>query len=148
MTADQLFSFANLFVLLGWVALAVLPLWKKADHFIVGIVIALLSALYAYLLDTTMSLADFAGFGSLKGINSLFQNPYTLLAGWVHYLAFDLMTGLFMVRNAQKHKIPHLLALVCCVFTFMAGPVGLLLYIIIRAIRTRNYFAENFSSRA
>lgn len=144
MSPDTLFSIANLFALLGWLALLLRPFWRLADRFVVGVVIALLGILYAWLLFSSMKAADFASFGSLEGIRSLFQSKTTLLAGWVHYLAFDLLAGLFIVANARKHRISHWLATGCCFFTFMAGPVGLLLYMLIRTFRTKAYFAENW----
>ena len=143
MSADQLFTMANAAVLPGWIALAFLPLWKRADRFIVGVVITLLAALYVYLLASAFKPADFSSFGSLDGILALFQNKMLLLAGWVHYLAFDLLTGLFIVRNARAHRIAHLLALLCAFGAFMMGPAGLLLYLLIRFLKTGQYFAAN-----
>ncbi len=143
MNADQLFSIANAAVLPGWAALAFLPLWKGADRFVVGVVVTLLALLYICLLAASFHPTDFRAFGTLDGISGLFQKKLVLLAGWVHYLAFDLLTGLFIVRNARTHKVPHLLALGCAFGAFMMGPAGLLLYLIIRLIRTKKYFASN-----
>ncbi len=81
MSADNLFSTANTFVLAGWLALAFLPLWKWADRFIVGIIITLLACLYVYLIATNFHPADFKSFGTLDGIRALFQNKTVLLAG-------------------------------------------------------------------
>lgn len=143
MSPDLLFSFANTFVLAGWAALAILPWWKRADRFVTGIVVTLLAVLYVYLIVTNFHPADFKSFSSLAGIAVLFQNKTVLLAGWVHYLAFDLMTGLFIVRNAQRHRIPHGLAMLCALGCFMLGPAGLLLYFIIRAIKARSLAPSN-----
>ncbi|MDP9230613.1 MAG: ABA4-like family protein, partial [Bacteroidota bacterium] len=88
--------------------------------------------------------ADEKSFGSLAGVMALFQNPRLLVAGWVHYLAFDLLTGVFIKNNSLKHGISHWLVIPCLFFTFMLGPVGLLLYMIIRWIVTKYYFAENY----
>jgi len=56
-----------------------------------------------------------------------------VLAGWVHYLAFDLFIGCWIVLDAQERHIKHLLLVPCLGLTFMFGPVGLLLYFILRA---------------
>jgi hypothetical protein len=77
------------------------------------------------------------GFSSLEDVRRLFADPYLLLAGWVHYLAFDLFVGAWEVRDAQRLGIPHLLVVPCLVLTFLFGPAGLLLYGIVRAVRTR-----------
>jgi hypothetical protein len=141
--ADQLFSLANGVALCGWIALALSPFWRSADRFVVSIVVTLLSALYAWLIAMHFHSADFKAFGSLAGIAAIFQKKELLLAGWVHYLAFDLMVGLFIVSNARRHGIPHLLAMLCAFGAFMLGPIGLLLYLLIRSIKTRRYFAGN-----
>jgi hypothetical protein len=74
---------------------------------------------------------------SLAGISAAFANPRTLLVGWVHYLVFDLFVGAWEARDAQRHGIPHLLLIPCLFLTFMAGPMGLLLYLAIRYARAR-----------
>lgn len=68
------------------------------------------------------------GFGSLAGVMKLFTNPWAVLAGWVHYLAFDLFVGAWEVRDAEQHGVSHLLVVPCLFFTFMLGPIGLLMY--------------------
>jgi hypothetical protein len=66
-----------------------------------------------------------------------FSNDWHLLAGWVHYLAFDLFIGSWQVRDAQKHRVPHLAVVPGLILTFLFGPVGLLLYRTIRFLRIR-----------
>ena len=56
-----------------------------------------------------------------------------LLAGWVHYLAFDLFIGAWETRDAMARRVPRLLLAPCLVMTFMLGPIGLLCYHIVRA---------------
>ena len=82
----------------------------------------------------------FESFISLDGVMQLFRNESAVLAGWIHYLAFDLMEGVFIVLNSLKNNIPHLLVIPCLLLTFMLGPVGLLLYMFIRMLITRRYF--------
>jgi hypothetical protein len=74
----------------------------------------------------------------------LFQNKTLVTAGWVHYLAFDLMTGIWIKRNSLKFGIPHVFIIPCLLFTFMLGPVGLLLYLLIRVVKTKQYFSSSF----
>ena len=66
---------------------------------------------------------------------ALFTSPEIALAGWVHYLAFDLLVGAWEVRTARREAIPHLLVLPCLVLTFLFGPAGFLLFLGIRAAR-------------
>jgi ABA DEFICIENT 4-like len=83
-------------------------------------------------------LAGSAGnFQTLAGVGALFDNRWLLLAGWVHYLAFDLFIGAWQVRDARVYGISHLLVIPCLILTFLFGPVGLLLYFLIRAAYRR-----------
>ena len=59
------------------------------------------------------------------------------LAGWVHYLAFDLFIGSWQVRDAVRNAIPLWLVLPCLVLTFLFGPIGLVAYLAVRTARTR-----------
>ena len=75
------------------------------------------------------------GFGSLADVSALFQDPWTLLAGWIHYLAFDLLTGVWETRDAARRGVPHWLVVPCLFLTFMFGPAGWLLYMGVRNVR-------------
>ena len=75
------------------------------------------------------------GFSSLADVATLFSNPWLLLAGWVHYLAFDLLMGSWEVEDARQRGIPHLMVVPCLLLTFLFGPAGWLLYTILRSIR-------------
>jgi len=66
-------------------------------------------------------------------VAQLFENHWLLLAGWVHYLAFDLFIGAWETRDAMARRIPRLLLAPCLVLTFMLGPIGLLCYHAVRA---------------
>lgn len=79
------------------------------------------------------------GFGALADVAGLFESPYLLLAGWVHFLAFDLFVGAWEVRDARRIGIAHLLVMPCLVLTFMLGPVGLLLYLGLRVAWRRQW---------
>ena len=144
MTPAQIFQFVNTFVLPGWLLLIFLPKWKWTDKIITGIIVTILAIFYVYYIAKFFMPADIKSFGSLHGVMQLFTNQTAVLAGWIHYLAFDLMTGLFEIKNAQKNNISHLLIIPCLFFTFMFGPIGLLLFFLIRFIKTKNCFAVNY----
>ena len=136
MTLETAFSAANLFALLGWIGLVLAPLARPRLIGAARVVAFALCLAYA----TALALAlthpqpgtSGGGFGSLAGVAILFSNKGALLAGWIHYLAFDLWTGAWEVKDAERAGVPHWLVLPCLVLTFMAGPVGLGLYLIIR----------------
>jgi len=144
MLPDQVFQICNAIALVGWLILIILPRWYAADKFIIGIIITLFALVYTWLLFTGFNLKDISAFGCLEGVMQLFHDPVMVTAGWVHYLAFDLLAGLFIRQNAQKHGISHWLVIPCLLLTFMFGPAGLLLYVLARWIITKCYFADNF----
>jgi hypothetical protein len=145
MSAETLFSICSTLVLPGWLLLVFAPRWKWSARIIAGGVIPLLLALvYLYLLVAHFGESG-GGFGSLAQVSQLFQNPYALLAGWVHYLAFDLFIGSWEVRDSQRLGIHHLLVVPCLALTFLFGPVGLLLYFLLRLIMKRRFIINEES---
>ena len=102
MDADQLFAVSGPIAMTGWAVLAVSPLAPRAAQIAAGIAIpAVLSLAYAVLILVAWSDAD-GGFDSLANVMMLFDSPMVALAGWVHYLAFDLFVGAWVVRRARR----------------------------------------------
>jgi hypothetical protein len=121
----------------GWLLLIAAGRVRLIAALITGAVIPLLFAL-AYTAFVVTNWSNSAGgFGSISQVRELFANDWLLLAGWVHYLAFDLFVGSWQVRDAQKHRIPHLALIPSLILTFLFGPVGFLVYLLIRLPRTR-----------
>ena len=134
MPLDTLFSIASALAALGWLLLIVLPRHRIAP-LVAGLGIPLtISVLYLVLIALYFPSSK-GGFGSLSDVALLFSEPALLLAGWVHYLAFDLFIGGWETRDAQAHHIPHLLLIPCLILTFMLGPIGLLAYFALRTLR-------------
>ena len=67
------------------------------------------------------------GFDTLANVQALFTSPWAALAGWVHYLAFDLFIGALIARRVMERGIPRLVLVVLLPATFLFGPIGLLL---------------------
>jgi hypothetical protein len=139
MNAEQVFSIANFTALTGWLVLILMGRQRWVAALLTGAILPLLlSALYTILFVTHWSETQ-GGFGSLAGVQALFSNDWLLLAGWVHYLAFDLFVGSWEVRDAQQHSISHWMTVPCLILTFLFGPAGLLIYALVRtsALRRR-----------
>ena len=115
MTADQLFSVLNLMTLAAWLPLVFLPRLRWTRTRLPVVMPLLLAAIYVVLVAATLARSE-GGFSSLTGVRTLFDNPWVLLAGWTHYLAFDLFIGGWEARDAERRGIPHLLDRAC------AGP--------------------------
>ena len=143
MAPDVIFSICNTAVLPGWLLLAILPRWKWTTRLIASVIIpALLGCVYLYLVLTHFSEAE-GGFGSLAQVQQLFQNPFALLGGWIHYLAFDLFIGSWEVRDAQRLGLNHFLVIPCLALTFLFGPIGLVLYFLLRFAAKKQTLVEN-----
>ena len=136
MSPEQVFALANGIALLSWLLLAVLPGRRWVTDIVTGKAVpAVFAVLYIAIVATTLSGAE-GSFSTLAGVASLFANPWILLAGWVHYLAFDLLIGTWEARDARERGVPHLLLIPCLFLTFMLGPAGWLLYMGVREVRS------------
>ncbi len=133
MNAETIFSVTNLIALIGWILLAVAPRWVWTQKLVIsGAVPLILSAVYLVLIVLFFGRSE-GGFDSLANVMLLFTNKYNVLAGWIHYLAFDLFVGGWEVKDAQSRGISHWIVVPCLFLTFMLGPIGLVLYYVIRS---------------
>lgn len=141
MSPERLFSALNLTAMAGWLLLAALPRTPWIRRAIVGRLIpTMLAIVYIGLIASQWG--SEGSFGSLAGVATLFSNPWVLLAGWVHYLAFDLLIGVAEVEDAQARHVPPLYLIPCLFLTFMLGPAGWLLYQGVRRIVGRDAVAH------
>lgn len=135
MSPDTLFTIANNVAIVGWILLAVLPRRRWVTDVITGAALPVLFAVaYIAIVVATFGRAE-GSFSSLRGVMTLFSHPWILLAGWLHYLAFDLLIGTWEARDARERGVPHLLLVPCLFLTLMFGPAGWLLYLGVRRIR-------------
>jgi Domain of unknown function (DUF4281) len=134
MSDAQLFQIASTTALISWIALAVQP--RRVVAWLRYAVPGALAVLYIWAIATALPTAD-GGFGSLAEVKQLFTSDRAVLAGWVHYLAFDLFIGCWEVLDAQQRRVKHLLVVPCLLLTFMLGPAGLLLYLGVRQVAAR-----------
>jgi hypothetical protein len=143
---EQLFGLCNNLALLSWVALFIF--YKKKGLFpaLFSIVIVMLALLYSFFIFKGFDPSIFESFGSLAGVMALFTNPEAVMAGWIHYLAFDLFVGMWEAHDSIKHGISRWLLLPCLLFTFMFGPFGLLLYFIVRSAKTSQLWQNPYSA--
>ena len=144
MNWDMIFGFANAWALLWWLILALAPKRERVVPFVFFAGAVLLLCLYAGLIIPLMAgwISDGGPVGrppadltSLAVVMSLFDTPGGATIGWIHYLAFDRFVGTWISRNADAHKISRWLQIPILFFTLMAGPIGLLLYLLLRQIK-------------
>ncbi|MEP3197102.1 MAG: ABA4-like family protein [Lentilitoribacter sp.] len=137
---ETVFTFANAFVLAGWLALLLAPRAPKLADRIASVVIPLLLAIAYLVLAPVFFTFTEGGFDSLANVMILFDNPRAVMAGWLHYLAFDLFIGAWQVRQARAHNIRHLVIIPSLILTLLLGPVGLLAFFITRFAYTKRLF--------
>ena len=137
MAPEQIFSIANFLSLVCWLLLVALPGRTWVTHTIAGITVpAIFAGLYTVIIVVFFAKSE-GGFSSLNDVALLFSNRWLLLAGWIHYLAFDLLVGTWEARDSRERGINHLFVVPCLIFTFMFGPAGWLCYIVMRNVKRR-----------
>jgi hypothetical protein len=138
---ERIFSMAGMVVLPCWILIAAAPQWRWSQRLATFVAPLLIAGVYVWLLLAHPPPKG-AGFSSLAQVAVLFGSPYALLAGWIHYLAFDLFTGAWEARDAARLKISRWLALPCLALTFLFGPVGLAAYLLLKLALRKSVGAE------
>ncbi len=144
MTPDQLFKICNSIAPIGWLLMIIAPKWRWTKTIILtGILPLLLGIVYLTLIVLFFGEGE-GDFNSLQGVMKLFTSPWGVTAGWIHYLAFDMFIGSWELSNGQKHGMNHFLIIPCLLLTFFFGPIGLILFYLLRASKTKKFIHENF----
>jgi hypothetical protein len=128
MNAELIFRVANMVALAGWLVLLASPWVPRIAQTVSGWAIPLLLAVAYSSLILAFWSGGQGGFDSLEHVGQLFRSPELLLAGWIHYLAFDLFVGAWIARSAREHGVAFWAVAPCLVFTFLFGPAGFLLF--------------------
>jgi len=137
MDGELLLKVLNVPVLLGWAAMVLAPRARFTRWVLESDVIPLVIGA-VYLALVAPHLPGLLGqFDTLEHIGAALQRPGMLLAGWIHYLAFDFLVGRVVLADAQRRGIPHLLVVPCLLLTFMLGPTGYLAYAAVRLLTRR-----------
>ncbi len=126
MTADQVFHAANLVALIGWLVLAAGVVLKRVfwRDVVAGQIWPLaLSLAYLCLMVFFWAKTE-GGFDSLANVQRLFTYHWAAMAGWAHYLAFDLFVGAHIAKRVMDEGLPRLALIVLLPLTFMFGPIG------------------------
>jgi len=127
MSPEQVFSLAGVAAMLGWGLLILGPRrypWLNAVP--MWIIPAGLSGVYALLVLSRFSGMG-GGFDSLASVATLLADDWALLAGWVHFLAFDLFVGAVMAARMDRVAVSRVVQAPILAATFMLGPLGFLI---------------------
>ena len=138
------FSAANILALVMWAALILLPRWPALLAAALYLGVGLLCAAYSLgLIGIVSGLLDPVGgsasmdFGSIEGVRRIFASDGGVTVGWIHYLAFDLFVGIWIARDADAKGFSRLVQAPILLATFMAGPLGLFIWLVVRERRAR-----------
>jgi len=138
MTPTEVFSLAGMVTMPMWLLMMVLPKWKVTRFLIdFKIVPIVLSIIYVIYISLAIQIGGWMDFGSLTSVMALFTEEHAVLAGWIHYLAFDLLIGMWILNQNKKLEIHQLLIIPCLLATFMLGPLGFLLFTIIKTLKLK-----------
>lgn len=122
---------------LGWGALLFSPLKREKLVPFARVICLILALFYCGNILFTFGEKPNVDFSSLAGVSHGFSNLNHLLTGWIHFLAFDLFLGIWEVEKAKQDGIKHWILIPCLLFTFMYGPVGFVLFVIVRSIKLK-----------
>ncbi|MEM6686822.1 MAG: ABA4-like family protein, partial [Bacteroidota bacterium] len=139
MTPSTVFQIVGALALPMWILLIFLPKWKVTrfciDYKIIPIILGIIYAIY--IIDALIA-GGMMDFGSLQSVMQLFTVENAVLAGWIHYLAFDLLVGMWIVNQNKTLKIHQILIAPCLLGTFLFGPVGFLIFMILKSVKLKN----------
>lgn len=137
MSWDGVFSLTNGIAILGWLILWFAPrkpvLLSLVMYLGVGLLCLIYVICFALLIGGAAEGSSMASFTyDIPGIRKLFASDAGIVIGWTHYLAFDLFTGLWIARDADNKGFSRVAQVPVLFATLMAGPVGLLIWLILR----------------
>jgi hypothetical protein len=136
MDTSLVFQIVNTIVLPAWIILIFFPKksWRNPVIYSFAVLMAIL---YTFYVITGLGDMDMESFSKLEGIKEMFSTDVAVLTGWIHYLVFDLLVGNWVLNNSQKHKINHYWVIPCLILCFMFGPIGYLIYSLVKLIQTK-----------
>lgn len=132
------FNAVNLLALIAWAALILLPRWPALLSGVLYLGVGLLCLIYAGGLIGVVSGiipnpdGGGADFSTIAGVRAIFASDAGVTIGWTHYLAFDLFVGLWIARDADAKGVSRLIQAPVLLATFMAGPLGLGVWLLAR----------------
>lgn len=139
MTADNFYGWAGILIFIPWAMLIFLPNGKYTERVAMGAAIVLFLAAAWFSFQYLSGGEDGGNFLSLEGFKNIFRSKEMLLTGWLNYLSFCLLVGLWQFHDSGKLKIPHIFVAPALLLTMLTGPAGLLVYLVIRFFKTKEW---------
>jgi hypothetical protein len=146
-TFENIYLFANWGVVPFWLLLALIPNHAITKFFCHSIIVPLILA-SAYIFIARQIILEgniFEGFKlylGLDGLSEVYNNESLMLIFWLHFLAISLFIGSWIARDCQRHMVPKILSIPCIAITYFTGPVGIIVYWLIRIFYAKNSLYE------
>ena len=145
MSWEAIFGAVNLLAMIAWAVLILAPRAPALLAAVLYLGVGLLCLVYAAalhshvggLLDPVRPANAADDFTTIEGVRSIFASNGGVTIGWTHYLAFDLFVGLWIARDADAKGFSRWVQAPILFATFMAGPLGLLVWLVVREKRAR-----------
>ena len=137
-TIEMVYLWLNIGVIPFWLILVFLPNSKLGSIFVSSIFpIFLLTTAYTFVIYKSYlgSYDFFSNFNlylGLSNLSDLFSNKEFLIIFWIHFLAINLFCGSWMSRDGSRLLISKYLMFFPIAITYFIGPLGILIYWIIR----------------
>ena len=135
MTADNFYWYTSVLIFVPWGLLVFAPRWRFTEPVAFGSALLLSLAAAWFTFSYLSENQEGGSLLSLSGLENLFRSKSMILTGWFNYLSFSLLVGIWQVHDARQEKISHLAVVPGLILTLLAGPAGLLVYLVVRAVR-------------
>ena len=138
LTLENIYIWTNFGVLPFWLMLIFIPNSKFTQFFVNSIILPLiLSTAYVYIIYQAILFDEpmldfFRLYLSLDSLYTIFATESFLLIFWLHFLALNLFLGSWVSRDGVKYNITRSLLFIPLILIYFTGPLGLVLYWIIR----------------
>jgi hypothetical protein len=132
-----LFTFVHVTAFVGWAFLLLGPRGPRTAAIVLYFGVGLLCLAYTVMFATELRTIMGGDFLSIKGIRSLFASDAGIVIGWTHYLAFDLFIGQWIAKDADNKGFSRIAQAPILILTLLAGPIGLLAWLLVRERRAR-----------
>ncbi len=150
---EQIYNYFTIEILYYWLNLGVLPFWliliffpqsNLCRYFVASIFplfllgCSYIFVLYKSYLNSYDFISNFNLYISINNLSELFSNKSFLLMFWIHFISINLFTGGWIVKNSQKYLINKFLLIIPLIITYLIGPLGLLIYWLIKIFHAKS----------
>ena len=132
-----LFTFVHVVALAGWAMLFLAPRGPRVASYVLYLCVGLLCLTYTVMFASRFQAILASDFLTIEGLKSLFATDAGIVIGWTHYLAFDLFIGQWIAKDADHKGFSRIAQLPVLLLTLLAGPIGLLFWLVMRERRAR-----------